>query len=46
MMLIAGYCGIGKSALVQELYKPITRQRGYLSLVNLTSLRAIFSMVL
>jgi len=29
MMLIAGYCGIGKSALVQELYKPITRQRGY-----------------
>jgi predicted ATPase/tRNA A-37 threonylcarbamoyl transferase component Bud32 len=29
MMLIAGYSGIGKSALVQELYKPITRQRGY-----------------
>jgi predicted ATPase/class 3 adenylate cyclase/GAF domain-containing protein/tRNA A-37 threonylcarbamoyl transferase component Bud32 len=29
MMLISGYCGIGKSALVRELYKPITRQRGY-----------------
>ena len=29
MMLVAGYSGIGKSALVQELYKPITRQRGY-----------------
>jgi predicted ATPase len=29
MMLIAGYSGIGKSALVQELYKPITRLRGY-----------------
>uniref|UniRef100_A0A7C3ZLG2 GAF domain-containing protein n=1 Tax=Planktothricoides sp. SpSt-374 TaxID=2282167 RepID=A0A7C3ZLG2_9CYAN len=29
MMLIAGYSGIGKSALVQEVYKPITEQRGY-----------------
>ncbi|MEW6499652.1 MAG: AAA family ATPase, partial [Cyanobacteriota bacterium] len=29
MMLIAGYSGIGKSALVQELYKPITQLRGY-----------------
>ena len=29
MMLIAGYSGIGKSALVQELYKPITQKRGY-----------------
>jgi predicted ATPase/class 3 adenylate cyclase/tRNA A-37 threonylcarbamoyl transferase component Bud32 len=29
LMLISGYCGIGKSVLVQELYKPITRQRGY-----------------
>lgn len=29
MMLVAGYTGIGKSALVQEVYKPITRQRGY-----------------
>ncbi len=29
MMLVAGYSGIGKSALVQELYKPITAQRGY-----------------
>jgi len=28
-MLIAGYSGIGKSALVQELYKPITAHRGY-----------------
>ena len=28
-MLIAGYSGIGKSALVQELYKPITQKRGY-----------------
>jgi len=29
MMLVAGYSGIGKSVLVQELYKPITAQRGY-----------------
>ncbi|MEG4500669.1 AAA family ATPase [Microcoleus sp. F10-C6] len=29
MMLVAGYCGIGKSALVKELYKPITQTRGY-----------------
>ncbi|HEY9611928.1 ATP-binding protein, partial [Allocoleopsis sp.] len=29
MMLVSGYSGIGKSALVQELYKPITRHRGY-----------------
>jgi predicted ATPase/tRNA A-37 threonylcarbamoyl transferase component Bud32 len=29
MMLIAGYSGIGKSALVQEIYKPITKKRGY-----------------
>ncbi|MEG5038830.1 MULTISPECIES: AAA family ATPase [unclassified Microcoleus] len=28
-MLVSGYSGIGKSALVQEIYKPITRQRGY-----------------
>jgi serine/threonine protein kinase len=29
MMLVSGYSGIGKSALVQEVYKPITRQQGY-----------------
>ncbi|OCR00907.1 hypothetical protein BCD67_24420 [Oscillatoriales cyanobacterium USR001] len=29
LMLIAGYSGIGKSALVQEIYKPITEKRGY-----------------
>jgi PAS domain S-box-containing protein len=29
MMLVSGYAGIGKSALVQELYKPITKKRGY-----------------
>ncbi len=29
MMLVSGYSGIGKSALVQEIYKPITRRRGY-----------------
>jgi predicted ATPase/signal transduction histidine kinase/DNA-binding NarL/FixJ family response regulator/tRNA A-37 threonylcarbamoyl transferase component Bud32 len=29
MLLIAGYSGIGKSALVNEIHKPITRQRGY-----------------
>ncbi len=28
-MLVAGYSGIGKSALVQEIYKLITQQRGY-----------------
>lgn len=29
LMLITGYSGIGKSALVQEIYKPITEKRGY-----------------
>ncbi|MEH1868935.1 MAG: AAA family ATPase [Nostoc sp.] len=29
MMLVSGDAGIGKSALVQELYKPITQKRGY-----------------
>jgi PAS domain S-box-containing protein len=29
LMLVTGYAGIGKSALVQEVYKPITRRRGY-----------------
>ncbi|MEH2084698.1 MAG: AAA family ATPase [Nostoc sp.] len=29
MMLVSGYTGIGKSALVHELYKPITAKRGY-----------------
>src|SRR5919202_1419003 len=29
MMLVAGYSGIGKSALVAEVHKPITRSRGY-----------------
>jgi PAS domain S-box-containing protein len=29
LMLVAGYSGIGKSALVKELYKPITEKRGY-----------------
>jgi serine/threonine protein kinase len=29
MMLVAGYAGIGKTSLIQELYKPIVRQRGY-----------------
>jgi len=29
LMLVAGYSGIGKSALVQEIHKPITQARGY-----------------
>ncbi len=29
IMLVSGYSGIGKSVLVQEIYKPITQQRGY-----------------
>ncbi len=29
MMLVGGYSGIGKSVLIQELYKPITQERGY-----------------
>ncbi|NEP09068.1 MAG: AAA family ATPase [Symploca sp. SIO2C1] len=29
MMLVSGYSGIGKSALVNEIHKPILRQRGY-----------------
>jgi serine/threonine protein kinase len=29
IMLIAGYSGIGKSALVHELYKPVVKKRGF-----------------
>jgi predicted ATPase/serine phosphatase RsbU (regulator of sigma subunit)/tRNA A-37 threonylcarbamoyl transferase component Bud32 len=29
LILIAGYSGIGKSALVREIYKPITEKKGY-----------------
>lgn len=29
VMLVTGQAGIGKSALVQEVYKPLSRQRGY-----------------
>nr|MDZ8003334.1 PAS domain S-box protein [Nostoc sp. DedSLP05]MDZ8100848.1 PAS domain S-box protein [Nostoc sp. DedSLP01] len=29
MMLVSGFAGVGKSALVQELYKPITAKHGY-----------------
>ncbi len=29
MMLVSGSAGIGKSALVQEIYKPLTSRRGY-----------------
>ncbi|HEY9607580.1 MAG TPA: AAA family ATPase [Allocoleopsis sp.] len=29
LILVTGYSGIGKSALVQEIYKPITEKRGY-----------------
>ncbi|MGB5970516.1 MAG: serine/threonine-protein kinase PknK, partial [Spirulinaceae cyanobacterium] len=29
MMLVGGYSGIGKTALIQELYKPLSQKRGY-----------------
>ncbi|RKZ87502.1 MAG: hypothetical protein DRR19_13585, partial [Candidatus Parabeggiatoa sp. nov. 1] len=29
MMLIAGYSGVGKTALVREVHKPMTEKRGY-----------------
>ncbi|MEO1210206.1 MAG: AAA family ATPase [Cyanobacteria bacterium J06638_20] len=29
LVLVSGYSGIGKSALVQEIHKPITAKRGY-----------------
>jgi len=29
LMLVSGYAGIGKSALVNEIHKPIIKQRGY-----------------
>jgi len=29
LMLVTGEAGIGKTALVQEVYKPMTRQKGY-----------------
>ena len=29
LMLVSGYSGIGKTSLIQEVHKPIVRQRGY-----------------
>ncbi len=29
LMLVSGYAGIGKTSLIQELYQPIVRRRGY-----------------
>ena len=29
MLLVEGYSGIGKTALIQQLYRPIVRQQGY-----------------
>ena len=29
MMLVSGYSGIKKTVLIQKIYKPLTRQRGY-----------------
>jgi len=29
MVLVEGYSGIGKTALIQQLYRPIVRQKGY-----------------
>jgi len=29
MMLVAGYSGVGKSALVREVHKPMTEKQGY-----------------
>ncbi|MEG4866838.1 MULTISPECIES: trifunctional serine/threonine-protein kinase/ATP-binding protein/sensor histidine kinase [unclassified Microcoleus] len=29
MMLVSGYSGIGKTCVIQEIHKPIIRQRGY-----------------
>ena len=29
LMLVSGYSGIGKSVLIQEVYKPLTQKRGY-----------------
>lgn len=40
MMLVSGYSGIGKTTLIQELYKPIVRERGYSSPANSTRSRA------
>jgi len=29
LLLVSGYSGVGKTTLIQELYKPLVRQRGY-----------------
>jgi predicted ATPase/transcriptional regulator with GAF, ATPase, and Fis domain len=29
LVLVSGYSGVGKTALIQELYRPIVRERGY-----------------
>jgi len=38
---VSGYAGIGKSALVQELYKPLLQSEVISSLVSLTNFSAI-----
>jgi serine/threonine protein kinase len=45
MMFVAGFSGIGKSVLVQEIHKPIVRQRGYFIWGNLTNLSGIFPLL-
>ncbi len=42
MLLVGGYSGVGKSALISELHKPITAKRGLLLKGNLTSFRKIY----
>jgi PAS domain S-box-containing protein len=39
LVLLAGGAGVGKSALVQELYKPITARRGYFAAGKFDQLR-------
>ena len=38
-VLVAGHAGVGKTALVQELYEPVTRRRGYFAAGKFDQLR-------
>lgn len=39
LLLVSGYAGIGKSALVREVYKPLTKEAGYFSTGKFDQLR-------
>jgi Cdc6-like AAA superfamily ATPase len=46
LMLVAGFSGIGKTAVINEVHKPIVKQRGYFIQGSLTNFSGIFLLAL